>query len=259
MNDAFQIAATGMYAQRQNVDAIANNLANVNTTGFKKARVSFVDLVARSAEPIDGDATFAAGHANLGVGVGVAHMARNFEPGELKQTGNTLDVAVSGDGFIEVMLPDGGKAYTRGGTLRVTPEGQLATASGHVLAPSLDVPDDVKELRISPQGVVTATTAGEARAVELGRLELVRFAAPDALQAMGDGLFRPDKAAGEAIVARAGEDGTGELRQGYLESSNVKLVDEMVGLMVAQRAYEASVKVVQAADEMLGMVNNLRK
>lgn len=264
MFDALQIAATGMHAQQQNVDAIANNLANVNTNGFKKARVSFTDLVARQTDLAAGDAAGGGavdGSAEIlrGAGVAVGRVGRSFDAGEARKTDSAYDVTIAGDGFIEVSLPDGGKAYTRGGTLRVTADGQLATASGQVLKPGINIPDDVQDLTITQDGRVQVRTTHNANAVELGQLELVRFMAPAGLEALGDGLFRATEQAGEPIAGRAGQDGLGAIRQGYLEGSNVKLVDEMVNLMVAQRAYEASVKVVQASDEMLGMVNNLRK
>lgn len=260
MFDALQIAATGMHAQQQNVDTIANNLANVNTTGFKKSRVSFTDLVAQQAEAGNrAQAGEAPQLALRGTGVAMAQMIRSFDAGEAKKTDSAYDITIAGDGFIEVVMPDGGKAYTRGGTLRVTEDGQLATASGHALKPGISIPEDVQDLTITADGRVQVKTARHPQPMEVGQLELVRFIAPTALEPLGDGLFRATEPAGEPMVARAGQDGVGTIRQGFLEGSNVKLVEEMVNLMVAQRAYEASVKVVQASDEMLGMVNNLRK
>jgi flagellar basal-body rod protein FlgG len=261
MFDALQIAATGMNAQQQNVDAIANNLANVNTNGFKRARVSFTDLVSRQAEAaaMSGATDPDSGLAMRGTGVSVAHVTRSFEPGEARQTGSVYDVTIGGDGFLEVLMPDGSRAYTRGGTLRVSADGQLATASGQPLKPGINIPDDVQELAISTDGRVQVKTARHPAAVEVGQLELVRFISPSGLEPLGEGLFRATEAAGEPMAGRPGQDGLGSIRQGFVEGSNVKMVEEMVNLMVAQRAYEASVKVVQASDEMLGMVNNLRK
>lgn len=259
MFDALQIAATGMHAQQQNVDAIANNLANVNTNGFKKARVSFTDLVSRQAKAA---ATADAAEADLpvrGTGVSVAYVARSFDVGEARKTDSAYDVTIGGDGFLEVLMPDGSRAYTRGGTLRISEDGQLATASGQPLKPGINIPDDVQDLTITADGRVQVKTTRHPAVVEAGQLELVRFIAPVGLEPLGEGLFRATETAGEPIAGRAGQNGLGGLRQGYLEGSNVKMVEEMVNLMVAQRAYEASVKVVQASDEMLGMVNNLRK
>ena len=264
MFDAFHIAATGMNAQQQNVDAVANNLANVNTTGFKKSRVSFFDLVARDADralavgtdvataPLDAART-------SGVGVGIASIAKLFEAGDMKKTDSAFDIAIAGDGFLEVSMPDGSRAYTRGGSFKVNADGLLATTTGHTLKPGIAVPENAQNLLVAVDGRVTVQMPNQTTPVELGRLEMVRFTNLAGLSAEGDNLYRASATSGEAIAGRAGEDGFGTLRQGYLEGSNVKMVEEMVNLMVAQRAYEASVKVVQAADEMLGMVNNMRK
>lgn len=264
MFDALQIAATGMYAQQQAVDTIANNLANVNTTGFKKARLSFTDLVSRQAASASqgGGSDLAANTAVPGVGSGVAvgRLVTSFDSGELRQTDSVYDVTVSGDGFIEVVTPDGGRAFTRGGTLRVTEDGQLAMAlSGAVLRPGINLPDDIQELSISTDGRVRVRTATGRSPVEVGQIDMVRFQSTSDLAPLGNGLYRPADEAAAPIVGRAGQDGMGQIRQGYLEASNVKLVDETVNLMIAQRAYEANVKVIQTTDEMLAMVNNLRK
>lgn len=260
MFDALQIAATGMHAQQQQVDAIANNLANVNTSGFKKARVSFTDLVMRQAQqaPAAAEALDARTLVH-GAGVAVGRTGQSFDAGDARKTDSAYDVMIAGDGFIEVMLPDGGIAYTRGGSLRLGADGQLSTVAGYALRPGITIPDDMTDLTITPEGRVLVQTPRQRAPVEVGQLELVRFVAPSGLAPLGDNLFKPTEAAGEPIAGRAGQDGLGAIRQGHLEGSNVKLVEEMVGLMVAQRAYEASVKVAQASDEMLGMVNNLRK
>lgn len=255
MSDALSIAASGMHAQQMLVDSIANNLANVNTTGYKKARVSFTDLVVRGgADPVPG-----ATPSTLPVGVGVASTARVFEPGDVRRTDGPMDLAIRGEGFLELGLPDGTLAYTRGGTLKVDADGQLATAAGIPLKPGIHVPANAEAILIDGDGRVQMRLAGRAGTVEAGRIELVRFANAQGLAAQGDGLYRATEASGEPIAGRAGEDGIGLLAQGHLEASNVKLMDEMVQLMVAQRAYEASVKVVQASDDMLGMVNGLRR
>ena len=170
-----------------------------------------------------------------------------------------MDLAVRGEGFVEVLLPDGSSAFTRGGALTVNKDGVLATAEGHVLRPSVHVGRDIKDMVISPSGVVTATDANNGRSVELGRLELVSFANPSGLESLGGKVYRATEASGEALHLRAAEAGAGSFAQGFVEASNVKLVDEMVTLMVAQRAYEMNVKVIQAADDMLGMSNNLKR
>jgi flagellar basal-body rod protein FlgG len=263
MQDALQIAATGMQAQQLHVDTIANNLANVATTGFKRAKVSFHDLVTRVADAsiastaLAGTAPAPMGQA--GVGVSVASVSRQFDGGELRKTDSMYDLAIAGEGFVEVSMPDGTRAFTRGGVLRVNGDGLLATGSGQPLAGAIALPDNMETLLIDSEGRVQAKVRGQSHPVDLGTLSLARFMAPGALAVGGDGLYRATEQSGDAIGGRAGEDGLGVFRQGHLEGSNVKMVDEMVGLMVAQRAYEASVNVARAADEMLGMVNNLRK
>jgi flagellar basal-body rod protein FlgG len=264
MFDALSIGATGMQAQQLSVETIANNLANVNTVGFKKSRVGFADLMVRdAAATVPTSEALRAGALappqRLGAGVGVSAVAKVFDMGELKKTESPLDVAIQGDGFLEVVLPDGGAAFTRGGALKVNSDGQLATAQGHPLKPSIAIPERAEDLVIGRDGRVRVRLPGQEQLMEVGQLELVRFTGQGLLSALGDNLYRPSPASGEAMAARPGEDGAGTLAQGYVESSNVKMVDEIVNLMLAQRAYEASVKVVQAADEMLGLANNLRK
>ena len=250
MFDALSIGATGMQAQQAQVDAIANNLANVNTTGFKKSRVSFSDLVVRgivagAASPAGENGAFA--NASMGAGVQAAPSAKIFAGGDLKKTDAAMDLAILGDGFLELAMADGSRAYARGGTLKVNADGLLATQDGTPLKPSLAIPDNAEGLVVSGSGRVQV------------RLEMVRFGNPQGLLAQGANVYRATEASGEPIGTRPGEDGVGTLAQGFLEGSNVRLVEEMVDLMVAQRAYEASVKVVQAADEMLGMINGLRR
>ncbi len=260
MNDSLYIAATGMQMQQKSVDTIANNLANVNTPGFKKGRVSFEDLVAREADraaAADGaQATPSLWH---GGGVGLAALAQVFTAGELKKTDAPMDVAIQGDGFVEVALADGSSAYSRGGSLVVDKDGFLATADGHMLKPGIHVGQDAQEVKVQPDGRVLVRGRGQDTAGEVGRIGLARFADTTGLLALGGSLYQPSPRSGDAIYGQPGEDGLGTLAQGYVEASNVKLIEEMVDLMVAQRAYESSVKVIQASDEMLAMSNNLRK
>ncbi|MDA8521034.1 flagellar basal-body rod protein FlgG [Acidovorax sp. NCPPB 4044] len=263
MFDALYIGATGMQAQQLNVETIANNLANVNTAGYKRARVSFSDLVARdparTAGPGDADAGLLQPTLRLGSGVGIASVSKLFDLGDAKKTDAPLDITVQGEGFFEVLMPDGSSAYTRGGTWKVNKDGQLATLAGLPLKPGIQVPEDIQALVVQPDGRVQAKVANQANAVDLGRIELVRFTSPQGLLAQGDNVYRSSSASGEALPVRAGEEGAGQIAQGYLEGSNVKMVDEMVNLMVAQRTYEANAKIVQAADEILGLVNGLRR
>jgi len=263
MFDALQIAATGMHAQQLHVDTIANNLTNVNTAGFKKARVSFQDLVTRDVEGAVQLAAAGTGTLEtaqrLGAGVGVARVGKLFDAGDVRKTDSAYDVAIAGDGFFELTMSDGSRTYTRGGPLKVNADGMLATQAGHVLKPGIAIPDNAQALTITQDGKVFVRVPNQGSAVEVGQIEMVRFTNPGGLNAVGDGLYRSAEASGEPIAGRAGEDAMGSVQQGFLEGSNVKLVEEMVNLMVAQRAYEASVKVVQASDEMLGLVNSLRK
>ncbi len=265
MFDALYIGATGMQAQQLNVETIANNIANANTVAFKKGRLGFSDLMVREsnriAQPTADElrAGALAPNQRLGAGVGVSAMSKVFDSGDLRKTDAPLDIAIRGDGFLEVTMPDGSSAYTRGGSLKLNKDGLLATQAGYPLRPAIAVPDNAKAVVISPDGRVLVTVPNQTAPIEAGQLELVRFTNPGLLSAQGDNLYRAVDASGDAISARAGEEGAGTIAQGFLESSNVKMVDEMVNLMLAQRAYEASVKVVQAADEMLGMINNLRK
>lgn len=262
MFDALYIGATGMQAQQAHVDAIANNLANVNTAGFKKTRMGFADMVvgavATGARANAGE-NGAFVNTAAGVGVQAASAGKVFSGGDLKKTEAPMDVAIVGDGFLELAMADGTRAYARGGSLKVNADGLLATQEGVALKPQLSVPDGAQTLVVSSGGRVQARVAGQASLVDVGQLELVRFPNAQGLLAQGGNLYRSTDASGEPIAARPGEEGTGTLAQGFLEGSNVKLVEEMVDLMVAQRAYEASVKVVQAADDILGLINGLRR
>jgi flagellar basal-body rod protein FlgG len=257
MFDALAIGATGMQAHQAQVDAIANNLANVNTTGFKKTRASFAELVVLGAQGPREAGVFAA--SGIGAGVQLGAAGKVFDAGELKKTDAPLDLAIIGDGFLELTMPDGTRAYTRGGSLKVNADGLLATQSGLPLKPGIAIPEDAEAVTISAAGTVQVRLRGQATPMDAGQIELVRFANAPGLLAQGANVYRATEASGEPIGGRPGEDGMGTLAQGALESSNVQLVEEMVNLMVAQRAYEASVKVVQASDEMLGMINGLRR
>ena len=265
MFDALYIGATGMQAQQLHVDTIANNLANVNTPGFKKGRVSFTDLMMSETSrlaPAGADQAvpnLLGAAMGTGAGVGVNALAKLFEPGALNPTGSSWDLAIEGDGFLEVQMPDGATAFSRGGAMKVNADGTLASQSGHAFKPGITIPATATSVTVAPDGAVSVTTPQQPKPTQVGQLQVVRFANPMGLLAQGDNLYRSSDASGEPMAGHAGQEGIGSLRQGFLEASNVKMVDEMVNLMVAQRAYQASVKVVQASDELLGMVNNLRR
>lgn len=258
MFDALSIGATGMQAQQTQVDAIANNLTNANTPAYKKSRLSFTDLVLKAVQSSGGAAPLAA-LQGAGAGVAMAANVKLFDPGELKKTESAMDVAIQGDGFLELAMADGTRAYTRGGTLKVNADGQLATHAGIPLKPGITIAEGATGVVIAANGRVQVSVKGQGTPIEAGELELVRFTNTQGLLAQGGNVYRATEASGEPIGGKAGEDGMGTLAQGFLEASNVKMVEEMVNLMVAQRAYEASVKVVQASDDMLGMVNGLRR
>lgn len=260
MLESLYIGATGMHAQQLQVDTIANNLANVNTPAFKKGRVNFAELMGRGTLPeLQGPRDLLSPAQATAAGVALAGASKVFDAGDMKKTDAPFDLAIQGEGFLELAMPDGTRGYTRGGTLKVNADGRLALQDGTPLKPDIHVPDATERLLISSSGRVQVALAGQATLVEAGQLELVRFTSAAGLLAQGGGIYRSTDASGEPIGGRPGEDGMGTLVQGSLEGSNVRLVEEMVGLMVAQRAYEASAKVVQAADEMLGMVNGLRR
>lgn len=251
MNDALYIAATGMKAQTAQLDAIANNVANASTPGFKRSSLRFGDLVSAG---LNAPAEAAPAMA----GVKVASTQRSFAAGELRKVDDPLAVAIQGEGFLEVQLPDGSAAFTRGGKLEVNAERLLATHSGLVLSQHIHVPTSVRNLAIGEDGQVRGLD-DLGRSTVLGHLDLAHFASPAGLSSIGDGLWRATAASGEAMLTPPGEAGAGRLKQGMQEASNVQLVEEMVQLMVAQRAYEMNVKVMQAADEVASMTNSLRK
>ena len=259
MLDSLYIGASGMHAQQMNVDVISNNLANVNTSAFKKNRVSFEDLLYRETIRQNGVIGEPGMTHRLGVGTGISGTSKIFIMGELKKSDSPLDLAIRGQGFLEVALPDGTSAYTRSGSMEVNRDGFLTTADGHLLRPSIQIPSDAREIVFEPDGRVLAALPDETEPVEIGQLELVSFPNPGGLDPIGSNLYLASDRSGEAVPGMPGEDGYGMLAQGFLESSNVKLVEEMINLIIAQRAYEINSKVVQASDEMLAMSNNLRR
>lgn len=261
MNDALYIAATGMQTQQLAVDTIANNLANATTPGYKSGRVNFQELMYRDAASHAGanasDAAAMPGIAQ-GSGVGVASLVKSFAPGTVSATANPLDLAIKGDGFMEVQMADGSTAYWRGGTLQVTSEGWLATSSGQLLKPQIRVDKDVDALAIAADGKVTTQRAG-AKPVQLGQLALHVFPNEGGLRPLGGALYQTSEVSGDATPMSINDPGAGTFVQSASEQSNVVLVDEMVNLMMAQRAYEMNLKAIQTADDMVGMSNNLRK
>lgn len=257
MIDSLHIGATGMQAQQMNIDVIANNLANVNTSGFKRNRVDFEDLVYRSMGVARAAGADTAGAARIGVGTAVTASVKVFTVGDVKKTDQPFDLAVQGQGFFEVLLPDGVSAYTRNGAFRPNAEGMLVTQEGHQLSGRVQIPPDATSVQIEPDGRVMAAIPNERQPIEIGRIDLVSFVNPSGLNAIGENLYVGTPNSGDPLFGTPGQNGLGTVSQGFLEASNVRLIDELIGLIVAQRAYETNAKVVQASDEMLSISNGL--
>ncbi|WP_420456814.1 flagellar basal-body rod protein FlgG [Rubrivirga sp.] len=257
---ALRTAALGMSAQQLSVDNTANNLANANTTGFKRSRVAFQDLLYQRVRAAGGE-DGAAPPADLQLGHGAIAVATvgTFTQGGLSETGNALDLAVNGAGFFAVQMPDGSRTYTRDGAFTLTAEGLLVTQSGFTVEPGIEVPPDALDVQVQADGTVRALLPGETEPVELGQIELARFQNPAGLRALGGNLFAQTEGSGDPIVAPPGEDGVGTVHQGFLEASNVDVVQEMVDLIASQRAYELNSKMVQAGEEMLQIANGVKR
>jgi flagellar basal-body rod protein FlgG len=250
-----------MEAQQTRLDVTANNIANVSTNGFKKGRAEFADLMyqtVRSAGSATGNGTTAPDTTEIGMGTRLTATTRELGQGELHQTGNPLDVAIEGHGFLPVTLPSGETAYTRNGALHMSAEGQLVSSEGYPVGGDITIPSDAQTLTIGADGTVSATLPGESQPVELGQIQLAMFANPGGLAAQGGTLFRETSASGSAVLGAPGEGGAGTVRQGMLEVSNVNVVEEMIDLISGQRAYEINSRVIRAADEMLGQTAQLR-
>jgi len=259
---ALYSSSTGMQAQQMTLDTIANNLANVNTTGFKGSRVDFQDLLYNTVRT---PGTAGTQGTTVPTGIQVGHGARPvatqriLTQGDFQQTENPLDLSIEGDGFFQVTRPDGTIAYTRSGAFKKDGTGRVVTSDGFLLSPNLVIPPDARSVTIGSDGTVSITTAGQANAQQIGTLQIAQFVNPAGLLAVGRNLLTPTAASGAAIVGTPGVNGLGTLTQGFLEMSNVKVVDEMVAMITSQRAYEANSKAIQTADEMLTIANNLRR
>ncbi|UZD55765.1 flagellar basal-body rod protein FlgG [Caldimonas aquatica] len=248
------ISKTGMEAQQVQLDHVSHNLANVATTGYKRASAQFEDLMyqnlRQSGAASSEQSTLPTG---LQVGLGVRSVAtqRAFTQGNLQQTGNSLDVAINGNGFFQIQMPDGTVAYTRDGSFKTDANGQLVTNNGYLVAPGLTVPPNTQSLTVAPDGTVSATVQGSAQPVVLGNLQLASFVNPGGLEPRGQNLFVETAASGTPTTNAPGSDGLGTLQQGYLETSNVNVVEELVAMIQTQRAYELNSKAIQTSDQML--------
>lgn len=257
MLDSLFVGASGMYAQQTKIDVVANNLANVNTTGFKKNRVDFEDLLYHSVARTNGLIGSPNNSYRLGAGATVANTNKIFTAGDIKKTNQPLDLAIKGEGFFEVTLPDGTLGYTRSGAFQVNPNGMLSTSEGYPLSGSVQIPSDATNVTITPTGQVQVTEPNQTGPVQVGQIDLATFVNPAGLQARGNNIYLPTTNSGAASPTPPAQNGAGDLAQGYLEGSNVNLINEMINLVMAQRAYEMNSKVVQASDQLLSISNGL--
>jgi flagellar basal-body rod protein FlgG len=251
-----------MQAQELNIDVIANNLANVNTSGFKKSRAEFQDLLYESMRPAgaasSADTTIPTG-IQLGHGTRASAVQKIFTQGDFENSQNELDWAIEGDGFFQIELPNGDTSYSRCGEFKLDADGRIVNADGFPLVPQLTIPSDTISITVGMDGTVSVIQAGDSTPSEIGTLQLARFVNAAGLRSLGKNLFVPTEGSGDEIIGTPGEDGLGSIAQGFLEMSNVSVVDEMVGMITAQRAYETNSKVIQTSDEMLQMANNLKR
>lgn len=258
---ALWTSATGMIAQQVNLDVVANNMANVNTAGFKRDRADFQDLMYQSLR-LQGVTTEDGNQIPTGINIGhgaiLAAVQKLFSQGNYQQTENQLDIAIEGNGFLQVTLPSGDTAYTRSGSLKSDSQGRVVTDDGYLITPNLTIPQNTTNISIETDGTVSVTVQGQQAPQQIGTIELATFANQAGLKAMGKNLFLETDASGTPVTGKPGENGVGTVLQGYLEGSNVNVVQEMVNMIVGQRAYEANSKSIQAADEMLRLANNLK-
>lgn len=255
-------ATTGMLGQQLQIDTTSNNIANVNTTGYKKQRAEFNDLFYQTlqyAGSATSETTLSPTGIEVGLGVRPGAIQKMFSQGSPKETENNLDVAIEGKGFFQIQLPDGTIAYSRDGGFKLDDAGNLVNAQGYLLQPQITIPQDATQINIGTDGTVSVVQANNGASNVLGQIEIANFINPAGLHSLGDNLFINTNASGDPIVGIPSTEGLGALRQGFLELSNVKLVEEMTDLITGQRAYEANSKTIQTADAMLQTVNSLRR
>ncbi len=256
------IAATGMEAQKMNIDVISNNLANVNTAGFKKSRADFQDLVyqtLRTPGASSAEGSQVPSGIQLGLGVKPVAVQKIFMQGDFVHTGNNLDLVVEGDGFFQIQQPDGTTAYSRSGAFKLDSEGRIVNSDGYPLEPGITIPANTTSISIGSNGIASVTQAGASAPTQIGQIEIAKFINPGGLSSIGKNLYKTTASSGEPTTGNPGNEGLGTITQGFIEMSNVNVVEEMVNMIVSQRAYEISSKAVQASDEMLQVTNNLRR
>lgn len=262
MMRALWTAGTGMTAQQANIDVISNNLANVSTTGYKKSRSDFQDLMyatIRQAGSATGPDNQLPTGLQIGHGVRQVATTKIHTQGNFQQTGNNLDIAIEGEGFFQINMPDGTLAYTRDGSFKKDSTGRVVTSEGYTLEPAITIPDNATDVSISSTGVVSATIPNQTATQELGTIQLTRFVNPAGLDSMGRNLYKETAASGTPTVDNPGSNGNGTLVQKYIESSNVQVVEEMVNMIVAERAYEMNSKAITTCDEMLSQAASLKR
>lgn len=256
-------AATGMLAQQRNVEVISNNIANLNTVGYKRQRAEFQDLLYQTLERPGASSsttgTIVPNGIQIGTGVKTGSVYRIIEQGSVTSTGNDLDLAISGRGLFTVELPDGQNAYTRAGNFSISSDGRVVTEDGYEVLPGITIPDDAVDISISEDGLFQARISGQADLQELGQLELATFFNESGLEAIGGNLLLETAASGEPVLGNPGEEGVGTVLQGFIETSNVDPVQEITALIAAQRAYEMNARVIETSDEILATSANLRR
>ena len=259
---ALDIAATGMQAQQTNVEVISNNIANMTTTGYKRRRTEFQDLMYQNLRRVGSNSsdagTIVPSGAQVGLGVKTAAIYRISQQGNLQQTSNSLDLAISGNGYFQVTLPSGDTAYTRDGTFGLAPDGTIVTADGYVVQPGVVIPSNATNVTINPSGQVQVTLDGQTAPQTVGTIQLAVFPNEAGLDAQGSNLFLQTTASGNPVSGSPAAPGFGKVMQGFIETSNVNVVSEITNLITAQRAYEMNSRVITASNEMLSTLTNLR-
>jgi len=255
-------AATGMIAQQTQIDVTSNNISNVNTIGYKKQRAEFADLMYQTME-YAGTSTSATSVSPTGIEVGLGSrptaIAKQFSQGNFKQTGNELDMAITGKGFFQILLPDGSTAYTRNGSFKLDGNGSIVNSDGYQMLPQVNVPADATQISIGTDGTISVLQAGQTALTQIGQVELANFINPAGLHSLGNNNFINTTASGQVITGTPGLNGIGQIRQQFVEMSNVQLVEEMTDLITGQRAYEASSKAITTSDQMLQTTNQLKR
>lgn len=251
-----------MQAQKLNIDVVANNLANANTVGYKKSRADFQELIyqdLRTPGALSAEGSEIPSGVQLGMGVRSVAIQKVFQQGDFVHTGNPLDLVIEGDGFFQIIMPDGTIAYTRAGAFKLDSEGRIVNSDGYALEPEISIPPNTLSITIGSDGVISVTEAGSTEPTEIGQIELARFINPGGLKAIGKSLFMPTASSGDPITDVPGNEGLGTISQGFVELSNVNIVEEMINMIISQRAYEMNSKAVQASDEMMQAANNMKR